>query len=57
MGRKVRKFSTQETASIETSFCRDWCKGHFGGYGQKTKEAYRARLYSLGLTEDPWELR
>jgi hypothetical protein len=57
MRRKVRKFRSQDPQAAETSFCRDWCKGHFGGYGQKTKQAYEARLRALGVAEDRWELR
>ena len=56
MRRKVRKFSTQESPASETDFCRDWCKGHFGGYGKKTRQAYHARLQRLGVAEEPWEL-
>ena len=56
MRRKVRKFHLQETAESETSFGQDWCKGHFGGYGKKTKDAYQARLQGLGVIEDLWGL-
>jgi hypothetical protein len=55
MRRKVRKFHAQESDSLETGFCRDWCKGHFGGYGKKTKHAYYARLQRLAVAEDLWE--
>jgi hypothetical protein len=57
MRRKVRKFRSQDSQAAETSFCRDWCKGHFGGYGKKTKQAYNMRLQMLGVTADQWELR
>lgn len=57
MRRKVRKFRSQASEAGETSFCRDWCKGHFGGYGKKTKQAYNMRLQMLGVTADQWELR
>jgi hypothetical protein len=56
MQRKVRKFRAQETAESETGFCRDWCKGHFGGYGKKTNMAYLSRLRALGVAEELWEL-
>ncbi|OGO33798.1 MAG: hypothetical protein A2W35_12645 [Chloroflexi bacterium RBG_16_57_11] len=57
MHRKVRMLRSQETDESETGFCRDWCKGHFGGYGKKTREAYRARLQALGVAEELWELK
>jgi hypothetical protein len=56
MHRKVRKLRAQETLGAETDFCPERCKGHFGGYGRKTQQAYLARLQVLGLEDGIWEL-
>ncbi len=56
MRRKVRKLRAQETPGAETDFCPERCKGHFGGYGWKTQQAYLARLRALGLEDGIWEL-
>jgi hypothetical protein len=48
MSRKVRKFTAQHGAGAETAFCADWCKGHFGGHGQRTLDAFAERLRALG---------
>lgn len=49
MARKVRKFTAQHGAGAEAAFCADWCKGHFGGHGQRTLDAFTERLRSLGV--------
>ena len=43
MRRKIRKFKHQHINS-ETSFCPDWCKGHFDGHQENTLFAYETRL-------------
>lgn len=52
MRRKIRKLNAQRSPSAEADFSADWCKGHFGGYGRRTLEAYAARLRACGLEED-----
>ncbi len=52
MRRKIRKLNAQRSPSAEADFSVDWCKGHFGGYGRRTLEAYAARLRACGLEED-----
>lgn len=52
MRRKIRKLNAQRGPSAEADFSADWCKGHFGGYGRRTLEAYAARLRACGLEED-----
>jgi hypothetical protein len=58
MSRKVRKFTALRAKQLprsggqmntEADFCADWCKGHFGGYGQSTMAAYQERLSAWGL--------
>jgi hypothetical protein len=46
MERKIAKLKAQMTASdpIEADFGADWCKGHFGGYGQRTLGAMADRM-------------
>ncbi|MCB9172945.1 MAG: hypothetical protein H6637_08510 [Ardenticatenales bacterium] len=44
MGRKIRKFRAQAGSNVEANFSADWCKGHFGGHGQRIMEAYDLRL-------------
>jgi hypothetical protein len=57
MNRKIRKFSAngtpahQKSGSSETSFCQDWCKGHFDGHGQRTLAAFQERLSQLEIHE------
>ncbi len=43
MNRKVNKFQ-QQLNNNETSFCPDWCKGHFDGHQENTLFAYESRL-------------
>lgn len=52
MRRKIRKLNAQRNASAEADFSADWCKGHFGGYGRRTLEAYSARLRVCGLEDE-----
>jgi hypothetical protein len=53
MNRKIRKFSANGTPAHrisenpETSFCPDWCKGHFDGHGQRTLAAFQERISRL----------
>lgn len=50
MRRKIRKLTTENAASIpiaEVDFGPDFCKGHFGGYGEKTLLALSDRLNRL----------
>ncbi len=44
MVRKIRKFNLTQTDSVESSFCADWCKGHFNRHGEKTMNSYTSRL-------------
>jgi hypothetical protein len=48
MARKVRKFTALYGVGAEAAFCADWCKGHFGGHGQRTLDAFAERLRALG---------
>ena len=43
MKRKIRKFSLLLPVGSEAEFSVDWCKGHFGGYGQRTMQTYYER--------------
>ena len=56
MNRKIRKLRARETAASETDFCAVRCKGHFGGYGKKTRAAYDARLQSMGVYPSFWDV-
>jgi hypothetical protein len=51
MQRKQRKFKRIYPPSREADFCADWCKGHFGEYGQRTLAAYYDRLDRLSFLE------
>lgn len=44
--RKIAKLRGQITAGnpVEADFGADWCKGHFGGYGQRTLGAMADRM-------------
>jgi hypothetical protein len=46
MERKVAKLRGEMAAGdpVEADFGVDWCKGHFGGYGQRTLGAMAERL-------------
>jgi hypothetical protein len=48
MERKIHKLAARAASSGEVAFCADWCKGHFAGHGQRTLEAYAARLHAYG---------
>jgi hypothetical protein len=52
MRRKIRKLSRHAGAGAEAAFCADWCKGHFGGHGQRTLAAYQQRLRAVGLANE-----
>ena len=52
MDRKIRKFNQLEGNQAEIDFCRDWCKGHFGGNGQRALVAFSERMQQLDLS--PW---
>ena len=47
MDRKVRKLSRRGNGHAEAAFGPDWCKGHFGDYGQATLARYEERLKRL----------
>lgn len=44
MTRKIGKFRHQQQSHNETSFCPDWCKGHFDGHQQYALTAFQARV-------------
>jgi hypothetical protein len=48
MSRKIRKLSHRANGHAEAAFGPDWCKGHFGDYGQLTLARYDERLRRLG---------
>lgn len=52
MNRKIRKFNRLEGNHTEIDFCRDWCKGHFGGNGQRALAAFSERMRRLDGS--PW---
>ncbi|MBP7999052.1 MAG: hypothetical protein KA314_19665 [Chloroflexi bacterium] len=43
MNRKIRKFSQDNRNNSETSFTRDWCKGHFDAHSQRILNQYASR--------------
>jgi hypothetical protein len=47
MRRKIRRFGNRANPSGEAAFGPDWCKGHFGGYGERVLEAFATRVRSL----------
>jgi hypothetical protein len=53
MNRKVKRFQGQVKVGAEVSFCADWCKGHFDGHGEKTRQAFVNRLQELGISSAP----
>jgi hypothetical protein len=44
MQRKIGKFQAKQQKYSETSFCPDWCKGHFGGHQRNTLTAFQAQV-------------
>jgi hypothetical protein len=55
MRRKVPKFRQRGAGGGEAQFSTDWCKGHFGGYGQRTLDGFGDRLrwlYEQGALSD-----
>ena len=49
MDRKIRKLSHEQSASLESYFSADVCKGHIDRHGQKTEDVLMERMKtSLG---------
>jgi hypothetical protein len=51
MARKLRKLGGHGPAA-EAAFGPDWCKGHFGGHGQRVMDAFSSRMHALGMEMD-----
>jgi hypothetical protein len=47
MRRKIRKLGQRANGHTEAAFGPDWCKGHFGDYGQLTLARYEERMQAL----------
>lgn len=47
MRRKINKLSAQGAEHAEAAFSADWCKGHFGDYGQSTLARFAERMEAL----------
>ena len=47
--RKVGRFSRRARGHDEARFSTEWCKGHFGGYGERVRLGLRDRLRALDL--------
>ena len=47
--RKVGRFSCCARGHDEARFSAEWCKGHFGGYGEQVRLGLRDRLRALEL--------
>jgi hypothetical protein len=47
MTRKVKKLSQRSAEHVEAAFDVDWCKGHFGDYGQSTLARFAERMRVL----------
>ena len=47
--RKIRRFSRRARGHDEARFSAEWCKGHFGGYGERVRRGLRDRLRALEL--------
>jgi hypothetical protein len=55
MNRKIRRFSRQGEDHAESSFCSDWCKGHFDGHEQRVLTAFKERAGRLNHQTLQWE--
>ena len=47
--RKIDRFSRRARGHDEARFSAEWCKGHFGGYGERVRLGLRDRLRALEL--------
>ena len=47
--RKIGRFSRRARGHDEARFSAEWCKGHFGGYGERVRLGLRDRLRALEL--------
>jgi cellulose synthase/poly-beta-1,6-N-acetylglucosamine synthase-like glycosyltransferase len=55
MNRKIRRFRRQGEDHAESSFCSDWCKGHFDGHEQRVLTAFKERAGRLNHQTLQWE--
>jgi hypothetical protein len=49
MGRKIRRLSHEQSASPESRFGADFCKGHKDRHAERTEQILRQRLENLHL--------
>ena len=49
--RKISRFSRRARGHDEARFSAEWCKGHFGGYGERVRLGLRERLRALELLQ------
>ena len=49
--RKIDRFSRRARGHDEARFSAEWCKGHFGGYGERVRLGLRERLRALELLQ------
>jgi hypothetical protein len=47
--RKIGAFSRRARGHAEAQFSAEWCKGHFGGYGERVRHGLHERLRALEL--------
>ena len=47
--RKIDRFSRRARGHDEARFSAEWCKGHFGGYGERVRLGLHDRLRALEL--------
>ena len=50
--RKISRFSRRAQGHEEARFSAEWCKGHFGGYGERVRLGLRQRLRALELLQE-----
>ena len=50
--RKISRFLRRAHGHEEARFSAEWCKGHFGGYGERVRLGLRQRLRTLELLQE-----
>lgn len=53
--RKIGRLSRRARGHDEARFSAEWCKGHFGRYGDRVRLGLRERLHALQLLPDATE--